>query len=57
MLREIAMQKITLTAAIAAVLLFAIVAGTAASRVDAQSGGLSPSKYVSGHHAILSPVW
>ncbi len=50
------MQKITLTAAIAAVLLFAIAAGTAASRVDVQSGA-SPSKYVSGHHAILSPVW
>jgi hypothetical protein len=56
MLRKIAMQKITLTAAIAAVLLFAIAAGTAASRVDAQSGG-SPTKYVPGHHAILSPVW
>ena len=51
------MKKITLTAAVATALLFALAAGTAGvPTVHGQSDG-SPSKYVSGHHASLSPVW
>ena len=59
--REVAMKKVTkkviLTAAVATALLFALAAGTAGiPTVHGQSDG-SPSKYVSGHHASLSPVW
>jgi hypothetical protein len=51
------MKKVMLTAAVTAALLCALAAGTAGvPTVHGQSDG-SPSKYVSGHHASLSPVW
>ena len=50
-------KKVILTAAVATALLFALAVGTAGiPTVHGQSDG-SPSKYVSGHHASLSPVW
>jgi len=51
------MTKVTITAAVAVALLCTLVAGTAGvPNVERQSERL-PSKYVSGHHASLQPVW
>ena len=50
-LRKIAMKKVTITAAIAAALLFTVATGLATVPTD------SPRQYVFGHHGSVLPVW
>ena len=50
-LTESAMKKITLTAALATALFFALAAGTASVPINLPGG------YIFGHHGSLPPVW
>jgi hypothetical protein len=51
MLRKIAMKKVTITAAVAAALLFTLATGMATVPTN------SFPHYVFGHHGTVLPVW